>query len=452
MVMRDALLLIIFSAFALFSGWRISRKSLLFGGVYFFLFIYSIFAQIGYRFYPHLSESIKAYFGEEYFLPFYTFNFLSFLSTYFAFSIVHPFLIKRERYGIAKSKNNRLVTLLFRLCLATILAYLSIFYLTHFQSLNYQNAGDEFFAKDEGFFYFIFEIFFKLLAPLCAMSYAQWRLKAHYSEISFLSKGMLLLQVCVLATFLSLIAWRLGSRTDLLAFLMAISFFEIRMGISFKKIAILLITLSLAAAALDYLSKARSGFADPAFDRPFSERIVYNDYYPPAHLLYAAIANHYIEPGKVVSSDACNTLILLKYPYLQYFVTELFNPGLTTRSSSYAFYLFTEGYVFMGMFGFIYNALALITGLSVWFYLQSSRNNYYNLVIFCVIISQCANVARSQSSYFYKDLYMMFLPIFIMFYLSSGLRPSRRHVRSRANLPLRGVKSVFVNENKELSP
>src|ERR1019366_5832191 len=101
--MEDALLLSLFSVLVLFSGWRISRKSLLFGGAYFFLFIYSIFTQIGYRFYPQLSDSLKAYFGEQYFLPFYTFNFLSFISTYILFSIVHPYLSKRTKYVVIRS-------------------------------------------------------------------------------------------------------------------------------------------------------------------------------------------------------------------------------------------------------------------------------------------------------------------------------------------------------------
>ena len=46
-------------------------------------------------------------------------------------------------------------------------------------------------------------------------------------------------------------------------------------------------------------------------------------------------------------------------------ITELIAPGVANRSQGFAFYLFTEGYVFMGFFGFIYkNAVLILLGFS----------------------------------------------------------------------------------------
>ena len=131
----------------------------------------------------------------------------------------------------------------------------------------------------------------------------------------------------------------------------------------------------------------------------------------------------YVDFIEVITSNVSNTLFKLNYPYLQEPITEMINPGVANRSQGYAFYLFTEGFVFMGYLGFIYNAFMLYFGLSVWYRIQNSNNSYYSIVLISIMCTQFANIARSQSSYFYKDIYMFFFPVLILLFLCSGLRP-----------------------------
>ena len=159
----------------------------------------------------------------------------------------------------------------------------------------------------------------------------------------------------------------------------------------------------------------------------FIQRFLFKDYFAPAHILYAAMGLNYINPLEVIYSNLSNSLILLNYPYLQAPVTELINPGVATRSAGYAFYIFSEGFIFMGFFGFLYNGFMLMTGASIWHLFKNAKNKYYSFLILAIMSTQFANIARSQSSYFYKDLYIIFLPVLIVFYLSSGLRPKFFH-------------------------
>jgi hypothetical protein len=117
-----------------------------------------------------------------------------------------------------------------------------------------------------------------------------------------------------------------------------------------------------------------------------------------------------------------NSLFGLNVDYLQIPVTELISPGVANRSQGYAFYLFSEGFMFMGKMGFIYNGLVLFVGLSMWFLFYNSKNIYYNLLVFSLLSTQIANLARGQSSYFFKDLLVFLFPMLIIIYISSGLR------------------------------
>ena len=99
--MLDFLLLIIFSLFVLITFNLIRKRSLLFAGLYIFIFIYSIFAQIGYCYYPELSELIKAYFGKYYFYKFYFFNFLSFIIFNILFFWFFPYLNRIKKYEVS---------------------------------------------------------------------------------------------------------------------------------------------------------------------------------------------------------------------------------------------------------------------------------------------------------------------------------------------------------------
>jgi hypothetical protein len=194
------------------------------------------------------------------------------------------------------------------------------------------------------------------------------------------------------------------------------------MGLNFKKIMGLIIGSTIALVFMLILEKTRLQGNIEENDFDFVQKLLLKDYYAPAHMLYTVIHYDFIDPLFVLYSNFSNSFVLLNVDYLQIPVTELIAPGVANRSQGYAFYLFSEGYMFMGFMGFIYNGLMLMTGLSVWFTFYNTKNKYFNYLVFSLLSTQIANLARGQSSYFYKDIFVFLFPMLVIIFLSSGLR------------------------------
>jgi hypothetical protein len=159
---------------------------------------------------------------------------------------------------------------------------------------------------------------------------------------------------------------------------------------------------------------------DPSADWDWLGTLVYQDYYAPAHMLFAAISYHIIDPLLVVASNITNIIPEYGLPYLQFNITDVFNPGLTTRASSYAFYILTEGYLFCGDFGFIYNALVISAGIGLWRLMCSTRSSRFNALILPIMALDVTNLCRGQSAYFIKIIYFHTLPALLMIFFATG--------------------------------
>ena len=88
--MEPGFLIAIFSVIFLFTWQYIWRRDVLFGTLYFFLFVYAVFAEIGYAYFPELSISIKAYFEPEIFYAVNIFVTLSFITLFLCFVFLYP--------------------------------------------------------------------------------------------------------------------------------------------------------------------------------------------------------------------------------------------------------------------------------------------------------------------------------------------------------------------------
>lgn len=418
----DITLLIIFTLYILFTSIYIIKRNLLFGIIYIFLYIYSIFAQIGYCFFPELSQIINAYFGKRYFYFFYFFNFLSFATFHFLFIIFYDKAKKIRRYHVLFERRISLF-ILFIAFITFYYLYLIIYTILNYDDIKYQNASDPEFLSSASIYYKLFAIFFKSLVGYGIIFYIQLRMKTKFSKISFLSHSSLKFVNILNGILLFTISSKIGSRTDVLAFVIGLIIFEILIGLNKKKITILASVFIFISIFLLYLEKSRLGESTSDLDVSLSQKILFKDYFAPAHLLYTSMYYNYINPLFVLKSNFANSLILLNVDYLQMPITEIIAPGVANRSQGFAFYLFTEGYIFMGFFGFLYNALMLFCGLLTWFVIYNSSFKTYRIMILTLMCTQVANLARSQSSYFYKDILVIFIPIFLFIYLSSGLRP-----------------------------
>jgi hypothetical protein len=419
--MEPGFLISIFTVIFLVTGYYIWRRDVLYGLVYLFLFIYVIFAQIGYAYFPALSELIRAYFGSDLFYSFNVFITLSFVFFFILFYYFYKHIVRRPAYKVVRS--NPRLSIIFYIVLIGHIIGMALYFYVNYDFITYINAYDEEFQASQGLPFLIFGISFKQSVFINLALYFMLRVKTR--DAPYINRIIISILFLVEFVLFIFIALKLGNRTDLLSFTLGVVFLEIMImrGAKYKYSHMLRISLVVVVVICTFgvIEATRSQGSQDEYT--FVEKIIYKDYFAPAHILIAAMGFKYVDPLEVIVSNSANSLILLKHPYLQEKVTEIFNPGITTRSSSYAFYIFSEGYLALGRLGFFYNGLVVFLGVSLWKRLSHSNNQYYNLFMLSLMATQVANIARGQSSYFIKNIYMMFLPAMFLFFLGTGLLP-----------------------------
>lgn len=412
--MNAQLLIAIEFAVFCFGFLYIFKREKIVGVYYFFLFVYAIFAQIGYFYFPDLSIFIKAYFGEFVWYDATIFIILSFISVFLGFSIFWSklvnlmpitFRINTSKYDFVESA---------ALLLTIIIVIFQVLYLSiNFPDINwYTNQDEDFRAGSIIFSFYIF--LFKYSVGLNLVLYGVVK-----SGIGSFSKNIYIaLLISSFAIFL-ISAVRLGNRTDLLALSLGIMVYHLyRDKFDRKRLLQILGSAAFLSAILYFVEAAR--YNDDGVDLNFWAGLMTKDWYAPAHILFAAISYNIVDPIEVVLSNTSNALILVGYPYLQYGVTEAFNPGVATRSAGYAFYIFTEGYMMLGMFGFIYNAMLILFGFSMWKKFASTNNKEFNNVLLGLMGCMVVNLVRGQGSYFVKYLYTFVMPSIFLYVALSG--------------------------------
>ena len=82
MMLIPGLLIVVFILFFAFSFWRVLKtRDDLFTFFYAYLFVYTVFTQMGYVFYPDQAIKLRVYFGIDLFYSYWLFVFLSFVAT-----------------------------------------------------------------------------------------------------------------------------------------------------------------------------------------------------------------------------------------------------------------------------------------------------------------------------------------------------------------------------------
>lgn len=402
-------------------------------GLYFlFLGIYAIPAQIGYLYLPELSELIQAYFGEAVWMPATGLVITSLTAFLITFRwLRNPVLASIPiSLHIQPAPRPNFRILIGVGLIAALLAYEALYLLLNFGDISWQTAQDED-ITGASLGYFLFIAIFKQLVAVCLILYAVVR-QGSRSFPKWIQRLFLLLS---LALFLA-IAAKLGNRTDLVAVTLGIVAYETaRTRVDAKFLLRFAIGLLLVLVLLIGVEIGRTENAQESTG--LTVAVLSKDYYAPAHMLFAAISFDFVEPLEVIRSNTANALVKLNVPYLQATITDLFRPDLATRSAGYAFYVFTEGYMFMGLWGFIYNGLVLSLGLILWRKVASTNSREFNLFLMALLGSMIVNVVRGQTSYFVKYLYTFVLPGMLIYCAIMGQRLSLRWSsgRHRANAP-----------------
>jgi hypothetical protein len=424
---ESAYLLVLLCIVYVVAQTHLLRVDLFFAAAYFYLFIYLIFAITGYLFFPDLSILISAYFGEEPEAKILLFAIASFACIYVFLVVPLP----TRRITVLSVGTHHFDHQLFTFLLVGLVVTVQLVgTYRFFDSLNYANAGDIEFIREAGPVYRVWASLYKATVPILVVLYALFRYEqwTHPRSRALLS-GLLLVQ---LAWFLY-ISVRLGNRTDIVALFNGIVFVEIvrarKQRLSLWRPAMRVAALGiLALVFMVWIEATRSDAGDS--DLEFVERVLFKDYYAPAHILFASVALEINDFAEVITSNALNALILMNYPYLQEFVTEQFNPGIATRSAGYGFYVLSEGYLAWGGLGFLYNGLVFAGGLRCWRFLFRSSPAILGALIVPVLAIDLANLCRGQTAYFIKYLYFHLLPAMLLIYIATGY-----HVRGLARRP-----------------
>jgi hypothetical protein len=408
-----------------------------FGAFFLALVLHSVIAQIGYLVFPELSQiGIRMYFGEEILPAVSVFSTMSLLALYACQRLVYEPLVKAVSISTFQVYPSRIA---FPLLTAAHVAALALGCWYFDGQLTYANAADEAFLTAAGIPYKLFWTVFKFTPFTLIVLYGAVRQR-------LMPKGIE--RPVVLALFIAqlwlfvFIAAATGSRTDPLAAVIGVLAFEYwafhhpierrnahspaRRPVSrWKFVGLAVSALTLTVFLLTQLEASRGGGEVAASQLEASgivQALFLKDYYAPFHVLIGAMANEFVDPITVAVSNGANALMFLNVDYLQYYVVELWASGTVTRAASPAMFAFTEGYVAFGWAGWIYNGLVWSLGFALWRSLSRTDNHRFNAIAFAIPLAMTLVVARSQSSYFIKMLYLSYIPALVLYALGSGTR------------------------------
>jgi hypothetical protein len=414
------LVMFFFSTFPL-----IWRRDIVFGGFYVFLFIYCAFAFAGYIYLPELSIAINAYFGPDAITPVIYFTLASF-AVYVVLALSFGGF-SRARTPIHVSPASVYIPWIAPTIILVHLAIFFGYFAWRYSDLSYAsiNEPDNIELKDA--MYWLWGMCQKWSVPIALVLYCVIKdqeipkTRRVFATWLFCAEVLLLVAVCA----------KISNRTDLLSLALGLVFIEIfasRIGAptsSLKKQLTLVAILAISALGLFVANAGRFGNEDNAgvdlgAGASWLTSLISKDYHPPAHVMIAQFYYELLNPVRVLISNSANALMFLGVPFLQEYVTEYFNPGVTARHASYAYYLLGEGYLLIGFIGFIYSGCVAYIGILLWRLCARSDSLFFNCLIVGLTASQFANFSRSQSAVFVKHFYLFLIPAVLLYLLYVG--------------------------------
>lgn len=388
------------------------------------LYVYTVFAQIGYAYFPEFSIFLGAYFGINLFYYYWLFMFLSFLSSFLLYKKVRETRGNKYHYLVETTNNN--VRWLFFLVISIVLFSLLYLYFKNNRALFGWGGG-----SPMGSMWFV--IGFRLFTLITFFSYIMFRNKSNKFTVraigllAFLFELMFFINVCVAA----------GNRSDIVYFFIAVSFYELSPIInSFKlqkkKVILFLVIgvvlINALMVLLELRTKGETNISSiinyeqgesSATEVSFAAKVLVQDYYSPSHPLFISMHYGMINPIETLKSNLANSVVLLQYPYLSQTIVSKVDPSIE-RGGGWAYHMFIEGYNALGWFGILYNAIAWNLGLGLWLLLAKSNNQMHNKVMTAVMVFLIVNTMRSQTSAFVLSLWMILLPGLWLFLLSTN--------------------------------
>jgi hypothetical protein len=418
-----SLLPFILGLFFILTSFYIRRKSQIFFLYYFVLFAYTFFSQIGYLFYPEklILVSHDQYYGEETFITYWLYIFLSFISIFLIFIIFYEkkyrtvFSIKVK--SLPKKRGNFLYIVL-------ILFYefiLSFFLTKNYENLSYFNQDV---LKSNKIWFYLFSLGGIVLLSLFFKIYIEHKKskKIFYSVLFF----------SVFLIF-SLTAIRSGQRIEvamaLLGFMVSLQYL-FRDKIRIKRFIIfIIIFIMISFSQAVRITRGYDETPEAFFTTLMNpetyliifnpETLVFQDWLNPSLTLMTSIERDIVFPDKVIESNLEVLVPFFKHESLGEILSRVIDPE---SNAGYGYYILTEGYNFTGFFGFMYSALIFVLGIRFWeSFFTNTKDEIFNAYMYGIMGFLVIYVVRGgQTILFLKGFYLYFLPAIILFILMSN--------------------------------
>lgn len=422
--MLPLLLIIIFSLFVFYCVlFMLRRGHDLHAFAFLTLYIYSIFTQIGYVFFPELSVFIGAYYGPMLFYKYWAFMFFSFVLTFFLYKKIFPRNDKKQTYFV-KPLNSKIGENLFFIIVIVLYLLLNLYFIVYRDMFQYGSTmGGPWF----GIGFWVFTVCTVILFSLFRDK-SNSRRKRRFSAILFF--------ICTL--FLITVAIASGVRSTILYFFIGLLLYEIfplrnkiknkRKIFTYSLIGIFLVF------SLNILRELRTQGEDISFtsflnfergqtsfsNQNLSSTLLAQDYFYPSHTLFISMYYEIIDPIEVLKSNLANSLVLLKYPFLSTLIVEKATGEKHERGRGWSYHYFVEGYNVMGMLGVFYNALFWNLGMLLWFKLTRTTNKNHNKAMIAISGLVIILVMRSQTSAFIQFYWMILLIGLVLLLLANN--------------------------------
>ena len=380
------------------------------------LYIYTIFAQIGYAYFPELSQIYDVYYGPALFYKYWLFMFFSFVLTFLLYLKINPIGYQKPSY-IVKSAHRNYGEYLFFL-IAILLYILLNLYFRQYRELFGYGGGTPMGGPWFGIGFWMFTLCNLILYTLFRNTSHRPK-KRIFSFLLFVFFTLFFLQVTIAS----------GVRSSILYFFISIFFYEFfpfakTVKYNKRKIFVFILGSFLLLNMLSSLRNLRVQGEDLDLSSILTQEqtesrfqseevfasILLQDYYLPSHTLFASLQYNIIFPLQVIKSNLANSLVGIDYPFLTILIVER-AVGLTDeRGAGWAYHYFVEGFNAVGFLGIFYNAIFWNLGMLLWLRLGQSNNSTHNKAILTFSALVIMMVMRSQTSAFIQFYWLILLP------------------------------------------
>ncbi len=424
------ILIVIFSLFVLYSiRFMLKKGHDLHALAFFTLYIYTIFAQIGYVYFPDLSILVGAYFGPNLFYKYWAFMFFSFVFTFLLYRKMNPKNDKKDAY-IVKSTNFNLGQFIFFFIVIILYLLLTIYFDKNRSIFGY-GGGTPMGGPWFGIGFWIFTLCTFILYTLFRDRSNKIK-KRLFSFILFLFCFVFFLKVTIasgirstiLYFFITLAFYELTPITKIIKYQKRKIFTLIVLGVFVISLLNVLRTLRTQGEEINFSSFSNYESSDSEFsttDQGLLSVILLQDYYLPSHTLFISMYYKIIDPIEVFKSNVANSLIKLKYPFLSTTIVARSSGGYKDdRGAGWAYHYFVEGYNAMGLLGVFYNALFWNLGMILWFRLAQSNSKRHNKAMLSISALVIVLVMRSQTSAFIQFYWLILISGLVLLLLANN--------------------------------